>query len=149
MELFAREIASSLKPGDVVGLVGDLGAGKTTFVQYLAKVLGVKGRVNSPTFLVLRIYSTNAVNKDPNTTNKRKPASSKLQTTSLCLVHIDAYRLKDPRELEVFGAMEYIGAPGTVTVIEWADRVKSVLPKHTQWIHFIHGEEEGERMVRY
>ncbi len=151
MKLFAQETVSSLKPGDVLGLVGELGAGKTTFVQHLAKALGVKSRVNSPTFLVMRVYKTeepkNGRTKERDRSSQQKSRIYTLEPRTLTLVHIDAYRLKDSRDLETLGATEYIGAPNTITVIEWADRVKSALPKHTRWIHLFHGEKQGERVV--
>ncbi len=162
MKEFAREIAESAKSGDVIGLVGELGAGKTTYVQYLAKALGVTARVNSPTFLVMKIYNTNTTNGDAcpscfarrcgraNTMNRRRERKLPITNYQLLitkLVHIDAYRLKSGEELEALGTTEYIGAHDTVTVIEWADRVKKILPKKTRWIHFEHGKSEGERII--
>lgn len=151
MREFAQEVATGLNPGDVIGLVGDLGAGKTTFVQSLANALGVKDRVNSPTFLVLRIYNANTTNYDPNTANttRTNPLIINDQLPITTLVHIDAYRLKSAEDLEALGAMEYIGAPDTITVIEWADRVKGVLPKKTKWITFRHGKSETQRLISY
>ena len=142
MKLFAQDVATTLKPGDVVGLVGELGAGKTTFVQYLAKALGVTARVNSPTFLVMKVYPV-VRRKQSDVSRKNLPLTS----YDLRLVHIDAYRLKSGEELEALGATEYIGAPDTVAVIEWADRVKKILPNKTIWIHFEHGGTEGERTI--
>ncbi len=139
LNIFAQEFSAQLKSGDVVGLVGDLGAGKTTFVQYLAKALGVHHRVNSPTFLVMRLYDCRL----------QKKSSSNNRRSIVTLVHIDAYRLKAPQELEALGAMDYIGAPHTITVIEWADRVRAILPQNTQWITFEHGKSESQRLISY
>ena len=140
--MFAKEIAESVKSGDVIGLVGELGAGKTTFVQFFAKALGVTARVNSPTFLVMRVYPV--VRRKQSAVRQK---NLRLTSYDLRLVHIDAYRLRSGEELEALGATEYIGAPGTITVIEWADRVKKILPKKTQWIYFEHGENEEERVI--
>ena len=141
---FAQKIARSTKPGDVIGLVGELGAGKTTFVQCLAKALGVTARVNSPTFLVMRVYG--AVSDKLSAIEQK---NLRLKAYSLKLVHIDAYRLKSGQDLEAMGALEYIGAPDTITVIEWADRVKKILPKKTRWIEFEHGKKPTERIIKY
>ncbi len=107
----AQKIAEKLKGGEVIALIGNLGAGKTTFVQCLAKNLGVKQTVNSPTFNIIKIYSTS---------NDNKKISQ--------LVHIDAYRLNSAEELKALGVEEYLDNYETVTVIEWAGKVKNVLP---------------------
>ncbi len=144
MQEFAQQIAEGAHPGDVFGLVGELGAGKTTFVQFFAKSLGVTDRVNSPTFLVLRIYNTNTANRKQRIKNSRTYA---LEPRTFRLVHIDAYRLKRGEELEALGALEYIGAADTITVIEWADRVRDFLPIKTLWIEFEHNANISERIV--
>ncbi|MBU4216958.1 tRNA (adenosine(37)-N6)-threonylcarbamoyltransferase complex ATPase subunit type 1 TsaE [Candidatus Parcubacteria bacterium] len=110
--LFARKIADKLKGGEVILLSGDLGAGKTTFTRGLGKALGVKQNVNSPTFVVMKVYHANTP-----TVNK--------------FVHIDAYRLESGRDLTNIGASEYFGAEKTVTVIEWPEKIADVLPKNT------------------
>jgi tRNA threonylcarbamoyladenosine biosynthesis protein TsaE len=101
---FAQEVAASLRGGDVVGLVGDLGSGKTTFTQELAAALGVQGAVRSPTFVLMNLH-----------------AAAHGAITRLC--HVDAYRLKSEDELRGIGFDEYAGDPSTVTVVEWADLV--------------------------
>ena len=122
MERFARGVAATLRGGEVIALSGPLGAGKTTFVQFLGSALGVKHRITSPTFTLMRLYDI-------------PPAKS--QTSCLTtLVHIDAYRLRSAQALVAIGALDYIGEPQTVTVIEWAEKVKSALPGKTQWCIF-------------
>jgi tRNA threonylcarbamoyladenosine biosynthesis protein TsaE len=111
---FAKNFAKKLKGGEVIGLVGNLGAGKTVFVQGLANGLGVKQKVNSPTFVIMKIYEV-------------KGQRSKVKK----LVHIDAYRLKTEHDLEAIGALDYFGRPDTIVVIEWADRVKKLIPKNS------------------
>jgi tRNA threonylcarbamoyladenosine biosynthesis protein TsaE len=108
LDVFAREFATNCKPVSVIGLVGDLGAGKTTFVQYFAKTLGVKQAVKSPTFILMQAFVTGV-------------AAKKQGITRLC--HVDAYRLKDYAELEAIGFGEFATDHGTVSVVEWADRV--------------------------
>ncbi|HSD11973.1 MAG TPA: tRNA (adenosine(37)-N6)-threonylcarbamoyltransferase complex ATPase subunit type 1 TsaE [Patescibacteria group bacterium] len=105
---FARNLAGGLRGGETIGLVGDLGAGKTTFVQLLAEELGVKEAVKSPTFILMQAFPTSA-------------AAAKRGAARIC--HVDAYRLKDWKELAAIGFEEYAGDPRTVTLVEWADRV--------------------------
>jgi tRNA threonylcarbamoyladenosine biosynthesis protein TsaE len=111
-EKLAKKLAGQFKGWEIIGLIGNLGAGKTTFTQYLAKELGVKDIVNSPTFNIIKIY-------DIKKSNIKQ------------LIHIDAYRLNSPEELEVLGVNEYFEDKNTITIIEWADKVKNILPKNT------------------
>lgn len=115
----AKKFAAKLKGGEVIGLVGDLGAGKTAFVRGVAKSLGIKNRITSPTFVLMKNY---------------KVKHDKIKM----FVHIDAYRLKTDRDLEAIGAKEYFGRPDTIVFIEWADMVKKILPKKTIFIKFKH-----------
>lgn len=111
LDAFAGEFAASLKGGSVVGLVGDLGAGKTALTQRIAKALGVKQAVKSPTFILMQVFATGALAK-------------KRGVERLC--HVDAYRLKDSTELETIGFEEYARDTKTVCVVEWADRVPEI-----------------------
>lgn len=123
----AKKIARKLKGGEVIALKGDLGGGKTTFTQGLAKVLGIKKQLTSPTFVIMKIYDL--------------PKGSKFPFKRIC--HVDAYRLQSEQDLINIGVKEYLGNPEVVTVIEWADKVKKVLPKKTIKIYFeIVGETE-------
>ncbi|MDO8581898.1 MAG: tRNA (adenosine(37)-N6)-threonylcarbamoyltransferase complex ATPase subunit type 1 TsaE [bacterium] len=126
-ELAAR-LVKTWKGGDVVGLVGDLGAGKTTFVQGVAKALGIKRAVKSPTFLRMQVYELTTYN---------------LQLTTF--IHIDAYRIKKPEQLLELGLEDYLGRKDTLIVIEWAEKIKRILPKRMRWIRFDYGNREGER----
>ena len=111
LEKFAEEFAVTLVGGDVIGLVGDLGAGKTTFVQMLAKQLGVEEAVKSPTFILMQAFATDA-------------RAQKRGVARIC--HVDAYRLESWTELKTIGFEEYAGDGTTVTFVEWADRVPEV-----------------------
>ena len=122
---FGRELAQRLKPGDVLALIGDLGTGKTTLTRYIAEGLGVTEQVTSPTFTIVREY-----------TSGRLP-----------LYHFDVYRLSGGEELFETGAEEYFDAGG-VCVIEWADRIAEVLPDETLCIFMQYGEREGERIYQ-
>lgn len=107
---FAIKLAKSLKGGEIIALEGDLGAGKTTLTQYLAKALGVKAKVTSPTFVLMKIYEIS---------NKKYGLRN--------LVHVDCYRLDDPQELFYLGLEEYLNKNDSVVIIEWADKIKDYL----------------------
>ncbi len=122
LRAFAIEIAEDCCGGEVLGLVGDLGAGKTTFVQHFARALGVTKMVKSPTFTLMQEYATSG--------------DAIVQGVSK-LCHVDAYRINDERELEVIGLMEIVETPDTVTVVEWADKAPMLaeLPGYVEY-HF-------------
>jgi tRNA threonylcarbamoyladenosine biosynthesis protein TsaE len=109
LERYVRDLAETLKGGEIIGLIGELGAGKTAFTQLLAKELGVQAEVKSPTFVIMQVYDTFA------------GSAVRRGITTLC--HVDAYRLEDGSELYGVGFDDYAGKPGTITVVEWADRV--------------------------
>ena len=120
----ARHVVDELHGGDVIALRGNLGTGKTTFTQFLAHELRVRNRVTSPTFVLMKVYSV----------HNRSAHNRGIQ--NLC--HIDAYRMGGTESLRAIGAEEYIGRQDTVTVIEWAERVKGILGSNTLWISFSH-----------
>ncbi len=120
---FAKQIAVSLRGGDVIALSGDLGSGKTTFVQFLANELGVRDTVTSPTFVLMKIYKTGSDAREHG-------------IHTLC--HIDAYRLRSGAELTAIGAEEYVGGDSVVTAIEWSERVESLLPSNAMYLSFRH-----------
>lgn len=115
----AAKIIKHLKGGTVLGLIGELGSGKTVFVQGLAKALGVKQTVNSPTFVLMKIYDLRKALHDIRH-----------------LVHVDAYRINNYQELLDVGLGEYLNKKDTLVAIEWADKVKKILPKKTLYINF-------------
>ena len=119
----AREFAKELKPGDVVCLEGDLGAGKTTFTQGLAAALGVPGRVTSPTFCIVQEH----------------------QSKDVLLVHMDLYRLRSEEDVEAIGWEDYL-ARGAIFVIEWPDRAGSLIPDTARRVAFRH-MGEGKRLI--
>jgi len=120
LEKYAEEFVAGIKPRNratVIGLSGDLGAGKTTFAQAVARELGVKESVTSPTFVIEKIY------KLENQTFEH-------------LIHIDAYRLESGRELEKIGWREIAADPQNLILIEWPERVAEILPPDTRKITF-------------
>jgi len=126
----ASEILGLLKGGEVLGLIGELGAGKTVFVQGLAEALGIKEIVNSPTFVLMKIYQ-----------------ASNQQSAINKLIHVDAYRLSDSQELKDIGLDEYLSQKGTLVIIEWADKVKDLLPQNLLMIKFELGHNESQRII--
>ncbi|WP_379971481.1 tRNA (adenosine(37)-N6)-threonylcarbamoyltransferase complex ATPase subunit type 1 TsaE [Ectobacillus sp. sgz5001026] len=117
----AEKLGRLAMEGDVLTLEGDLGAGKTTFTQGLAKGLGVKRVVNSPTFTIIKEYEG------------RIP-----------LYHMDVYRLEESEE--DLGWDDYFYGPG-VTVVEWAHFIQAFLPEQMLRIRLYHGEGQTRRIV--
>ena len=131
----AKKYAKTLKSGAVIGLTGNLGAGKTVFVKGLASGLGLKKNITSPTFVIMKVYSVNSRSARILPKAKLFNGAYPIRKEKIKnFVHIDAYRLKEGQDLVAIGAREYFNRPGTLTVIEWADRVKKVLPKKTKYI---------------
>lgn len=120
---WAAKLAKKMNGGEVIGLLGDLGAGKTVFSQGIAQGLGVTSIVNSPTFVLMKVY----------------PVSG--HATIKKFVHVDTYRLSAPDDLLAIGLQDYLGQPDTVVVIEWADKIKKILPAQTQYLTVKHLEE--------
>jgi len=126
---FAKNYAKKLKGGEIIGLIGNLGAGKTVFSRGLAAGLGIKNKITSPTFVLMKVYNV-----------------KKEVIKHFC--HIDAYRLKTEADLSAIGAEEYFGKPDTVTIIEWADKTRNILPKNTKLIEFKIGKAD-KREINY
>ena len=124
-EAFGMELASTLEPGDIVALIGDLGTGKTTLTKYIAKGLGVTENIDSPTFNIVMEHKSGR----------------------LPLFHFDVYRLSSGDELLDIGADEYFYADG-VSIIEWADIVADVVPDKAKVILIEYGDKQGERIYR-
>jgi len=114
-EKLGEKMGENLKGGEILALVGDLGGGKTTFVRGLAKGLGCKEIPKSPSFVLMNIY---------NCPNRLK------------LVHLDLYRLESDGEIESVGVEDYLGKKDCVSVIEWAEKGKEIIPKNAVWIRF-------------
>ena len=123
-EQFGEEIAKSLRGGDVLAFTGSLGMGKTAFTRGLARGLGCRGRVTSPTFTIVNEYD----GKTP-------------------LFHFDMYRLGSSDELFDIGWDDYL-ARGGVCAVEWSERVSDALPDDTIYVDIARGEEgENTRTI--
>ena len=118
-------LGSGLRSGDVVALIGDLGAGKTVFTQGICAALSSNNSVISPTFTIVNEYD--GLHK---------------------IFHFDAYRIESQKDFISIGFEDYLLEEG-ICIIEWADKIKELLPERTIWVKFYHNEtEENQRELR-
>lgn len=118
------EYAKNLHGGEVLLLYGELGAGKTTFMQGLAKGLGVTRNILSPTFIIMRTYQLSS-KKDERT-----------------LYHVDLYRIESEKEVIDLGLVELMGDQDTIVAIEWPEKLGSLLPEKKKEIFFEYNGED-------
>ena len=121
----ARAMSRDLPRGAVIALHGELGSGKTCFVQGLAEGLGVTQAVTSPSYTIVNEYA-----------GRRR------------LHHMDLYRIPQSVEALYIGLDEYLEDPDGVTVIEWAEHARDVLPASAIHVHFAPGRKPDERLIR-
>ena len=120
----ATEVSEQLAPGMVIALTGDLGAGKTTFMQGLAFALGVKRPITSPTFTLCQEY----------------------QTPRFKLVHMDLYRLNGPDDLLTIGFLEHLES-GAVVAVEWPERGGDLIPQDALHIKLALSDDADTRTI--
>jgi tRNA threonylcarbamoyladenosine biosynthesis protein TsaE len=130
-------LAGELRGGEIVCLTGELGSGKTTFAQGLLKGLGAKGPYTSPTFVVMKHY-------------KRKAQSAKRKIVALNskpenVYHIDAYRVNAQDILDL-GWEEMVSDKKNIIIVEWAERIKSIVPDYAIWIKFNYSDEHTRKI---
>ena len=116
---FAEKFSKTLKAGDVLCMYGDLGVGKTAFVQGLAKGLGIDEPITSPTFTIVNEYSGR-----------------------LPLYHFDVYRIGDISEMDEVGYEDCFYGEG-VTLIEWSNMIEEILPEHVKTVTIEKNLEKG------
>ena len=116
----AFEIAAKIKPETVICLYGGLGSGKTTFTRFLVEGLGIKNRVQSPTFVIARKYGH--------------------------INHVDLYRLTSEEEVRDIGVEEMINDKDSITIIEWPEIIENILPKETVKIYFDYIDENTRKI---
>lgn len=117
------------KAGLVLALIGELGSGKTTFAQNFAKALGVKEKIKSPTFIIMRKHQIHPVKSRE--AGAAKPLFHRVY-------HFDAYRIRDEKEVLNLGWQEIIKNQENIVLVEWADKIKKILPKDCVKIKFKH-----------
>ena len=110
----AIKLAKNINPGTTISLIGDLGAGKTTFTKGFARQMGIKDHVTSPTFKLISEY----------------------QGKKYKLNHIDAYRMNGPEDFLNIGGEEYLISKDSITIIEWGDLLNDLLPSRTIRVNF-------------
>ena len=124
---FAVELTKKVPMGSIVGLIGNLGTGKTTFTQGFAKGLGITDHVISPTFKLVSEY----------------------EGDHLKLYHIDCYRLDHPDEFLNIGGEHFLNPKDSITLIEWAERIESMWTEDWIFLHFSSVEHKPEsRLLR-
>ena len=128
-----QKIASGLaqniiktKNGAVIALEGELGAGKTTFIQGFARALGIKDKIKSPTFVLMKKYN--------------------LPSRKLDLYHLDCYRVRDEKDLKIFELKEIFEKLHNIVLVEWAERIKKILPKKYIRIHIDHIDKNKRKI---
>ncbi|MBR1419804.1 MAG: tRNA (adenosine(37)-N6)-threonylcarbamoyltransferase complex ATPase subunit type 1 TsaE [Selenomonadaceae bacterium] len=120
----AEKFGQRVREGTVIALTGELGAGKTLFVQNLARTLGVESNVTSPTFNLMNVYE------------------------GVCpIVHFDLYRLQNEEDLEEIGFYEYVESEEGIVLIEWADKFPDALPEDYVLIHFDKCESTSRKIT--
>lgn len=124
MRAFGQALAGELTRGDILCLTGDLGAGKTTLSQAIGAGLGVDEPITSPTFTLMNVYDSGRY----------------------LLYHFDVYRAASEEEMLEIGFDEYIDGDG-VSIVEWADQVRGLIPEPALWIAISYGEAPGERIL--
>jgi len=134
MQKIAGMLAKELKPmfsnqAIILALEGNLGSGKTTFTQGFAHALGVREKVSSPTFVLLKIYNFSRAARFRH------------------LIHIDCYRLDSPKDLLHLGFKNFLADKDAIILIEWADRIRKLMPKDSLWLRFQHGSKINERIL--
>lgn len=128
-ELVKHSVLDKTGRAMILALEGELGSGKTTFSQGLAKALGIKEKVLSPTFVLVKIYPTKKVKRFRH------------------LIHVDCYRLKSPKDLLHLGFKNFLKDRDAIIIVEWADRIKSLIPKDAIWCSFLH-LDKNKRIIK-
>jgi len=144
MEFVTQNSTQTKKSGKVLGqeilkikpsknafflcLQGELGGGKTTFLQGLARGLGIKENILSPTFIIMKRFNIQG---------------SRFKN----FYHIDCYRIEKPKEILSLGFKEIIKSPQNIIAIEWAERIKKIIPQNATWIRFEFVDKKKRRII--
>lgn len=125
-------LAKLSSDGEVIGLIGDLGGGKTTFVQGFAQSLGIKEPITSPSFVLMKKYPISNLKSSILLPTSRDAEDEQISN----LYHIDLYRIKDLSDVYSFGFYEILEDKKSIILIEWAEKVMRILPKQKLIIEF-------------
>lgn len=119
----------------ILGLEGDLGGGKTTFLQGFARGLGIKEKILSPTFVLMKKFKIPA--KTCLTVSRLRSKRWQMNNSKFkTFIHIDCYRVQSPREILALGFQKIASDPKNIIAIEWAEKISKILPKNTTWVKF-------------
>ncbi len=123
----AIALAEKLRSGGCLGLIGDLGAGKTTFTKKICECYNITENVKSPTFTYVIEYTSG----------------------DLPVYHFDVYRISDPEEIYEIGFEDYIGEDGSVVIIEWADKILEEMPEDAVFVEINHYSDAAREVAVY
>mgnify|MGYP000894493188 CR=1 FL=1 len=127
IDKLAKNLAEKLRNGGCLGLIGDLGAGKTTFTKKICECYNVTENVKSPTFTYVIEYSSGDVP----------------------VYHFDAYRIINSEEIYEIGFEDYIGEENAVVIVEWADNIMEEMPEQTVYIEIAYNDEASRKISMY
>lgn len=140
-------LARELKGGEILALTGELGSGKTTFAQGVLKGLGAKGPHTSPTFVVLKHYKIKKLHKSSAFPLRQASCRNSSKPSFLQNVyHLDCYRVR-PKDILELGWEEIIADKKNVIIVEWAERIKSIIPKYAIWLEFEHLKGDERKII--
>lgn len=129
-EIIAQAKTVKAKGATVIGFSGELGAGKTTLIQGIGKLLGVREKIQSPTFVILKTYPI---------TKRNAPWRR--------MAHVDAYRLERTKDAMTLGLRHMLKEKENLFCIEWPGKIKSLLPKKMLWVELRHRGENHRHIV--
>ena len=140
----AKNIAAVLQSGDILLLSGDLGVGKTVFAKGIGEYFGITKEITSPTFAIMNLYD-----RDPDLHPRGtcRYARAHRDDNIKSLIHIDTYRLKDEQEIIDIGALDYIGQPDTITVIEWPEKIENLIQNKKRIVVKITHDSDSKRLI--
>ena len=136
-------LAKELKKGEIICLSGELGSGKTTFAQGVLKGLGAKKPYTSPTFVVMKEYKIRTSLQG--SIFPLSAAASNFSRSNLFIYHIDAYRV-GAKDILDLGWEEIIADKNNVVIVEWAERIKNIIPRDAIWLGFEHMKEDERKI---
>jgi len=130
-----------LAKGDIICLYGDLGSGKTTFVQGLAKGLGVKGKIISPTFIIIKNYESRIL-----TPPRLRGPGKNQELKTINFYHIDLYRTQSHNDIRELGLEEILNDPENIIAIEWAENLGNLMPEKRIDIELSYEKDEVRKI---